>query len=94
MIVIDAGVADVVDVDQADPEMRNGFVPAVGWNPADEGPGRRFFRRRPCVCRATAATGRVARSRRHARRNRRRHDERQPMRRIRRAVCQPLVLNF
>jgi hypothetical protein len=57
MIVIDANVVDVVDVDRADQQMRDGFAAAVGWNPADEGPGWRFFRLAPVSMQAYRGYG-------------------------------------
>jgi hypothetical protein len=47
MIVIDVSVADAIGGDQGDGQVRDGFAAAVGWNPADEGPGWRFFRVSP-----------------------------------------------
>jgi hypothetical protein len=47
MIVIDVRVTDAVGVNEADPLLRDGFAAAAGWNPADEGPGWRFFQLSP-----------------------------------------------
>jgi hypothetical protein len=57
MIVIDASVVDTVDVDVADLRMGDGFATAVGWNPADEGPGWRFFRFSPVQIQAYRGYG-------------------------------------
>jgi hypothetical protein len=47
MIVIEVQVIDAVSADDADPRLRDGFSGAAGWNPADEGPGWRFFQLAP-----------------------------------------------
>ncbi|MDQ6918530.1 MAG: pyridoxamine 5'-phosphate oxidase family protein [Candidatus Dormibacteraeota bacterium] len=46
-ILVDVTVSVSVPVEQADAEMVAGFTGAVGWNPAEVGPGWRFFRLRP-----------------------------------------------
>ena len=45
-IMIDAKLVDRVDAGKA-PEVALGFAGAVGWNPAEVGPGWEFFRLRP-----------------------------------------------
>lgn len=45
-IMIDANLVDRIDVAKA-PEVAQGFAGAVGWNPAEVGPGWEFFRLRP-----------------------------------------------
>ena len=46
-ILVDVTLSDSVPVEQADAEMSAGFAGAVGWNPAEVGPGWVFFRLKP-----------------------------------------------
>jgi hypothetical protein len=47
VIMVDVRVADSVPVAEADLAVSAGFVSAVGWDPAEEGPDWRFFRLEP-----------------------------------------------
>lgn len=47
VVLIDAKLSDATPVSGAKPDLKAGFVAAVGWDPADEGDDWKFFRLRP-----------------------------------------------
>lgn len=47
VIMIDAAVVEQTPANKADPQLRQGFAAAAGWDPGDAGTDWTFFRLRP-----------------------------------------------
>ena len=57
VVMVDVRLEDSVPVAEAAAELSAGFESAAGWNPAEEGPGWRFFRLRPVQIQAYRGYG-------------------------------------
>ncbi len=60
VVMIEAAVDGALPAIGAPADLRDGFVGAAGWDPADEGPDWRFYRLRPVAIQAYRGYGELA----------------------------------